>query len=229
MRDKEWIKLKKWRRMEFGWFLLFILLGAGVTYVIYRSRLDLNHSEVIGLLLGTWGAIITFIIARLKNIVEKQEKLVWGSGSRDKNANDRFVTHQDKQEVNSLILQQCQNEMRLAQEKMNDARSLVFRAGDTELALQIREIEKRIGDMVSKINTPGFPSPYYLSDTPVRESEWSRILDREEEILVIAKNLGVITDRFHLAAPQVALTDLRKVEQLALHLIDQLHARSRIV
>ena len=53
--------------------------------------------------------------------------------------------------------------------------------------------------------------------------------EAEEEILVIAKNLGVITDRFHLAAPQVALTDLRKVEQLALHLIDQLHARSRIV
>jgi len=222
-------QIRSYRAMEFRWLLLFVGVGALITYLLYRSRIDINSAEMIGLLAGTWGSIITLVINRLKKIVEKQELLHLRNSAWASEDNLKYVTEKDKKEVDQLVRKQCVNELAHAQEIMNKARKDLYDIGNTELALQIKQLEQKLEGQRTSILSPDFVSPFYISDSPVRESEWSRVLDQEEDILILVKNFGKMTEKFRLSLPDVSKEDLNKIEQFAVNLEDQMYARSRLV
>lgn len=227
--EQEKTTIRKYRGLEFRWAFFFLLIGAGITYLLFRSKLDLNSTEMIAFLTGTWASMISLILARLKKVVEKQENLFYESNTRGTKDAPRFIATEEKQGVEKLVRQQCAGEVQHTRELMNSAREDVFRNGNAELALRIKELEKRLETQKEKIINTSSYVPYYLADTPIRESEWKKILDREEEILLQAKSLGRMAEKFRSLAPNVQTVDLEKLENQSRQLEDLLYARSRIV
>jgi hypothetical protein len=229
MDEKDIGNIRYWRALEFRWVFAFLTIGAVTTYFLYRSSIDFNNAEMTGLLVGIWGSIITLIINRLKKIVEKQEYMYSLKNSWASEENIIYINDRDKKEVDELVRRQCTNELTHVQEVMNNARKTVYDAGNSDLALKIKELEQKIEAQRNRYLSPDNNSPFYVSGTPIKESEWNMLLDKEEETLILVKNFGEMAEKFRLLLPEVSAEDLRKVEQYAEKLENQMYARSRLV
>ena len=222
-------QIRSFRAMEFRWIFIFIAIGSIITYFLYRSRIDINNVEIIGLLVSIWGTIFTLAIIRLKKIVEKQELLHSRNSAWASVDNIRYINNKDKREIDKLVRNHCVKELAHTQEILNKVRKHFYDTGNTELALQIKQLEQKLEEQRTTILSPGFVSPFYIADASVRESDWNRILDQEEDILILAKNFGEMAEKLRLSLTEVSKEDVNKVELLAATLEDQMYARSRLV
>lgn len=227
--SKEQIQIKKWRGMEFRWSLSFLAIGAVITYLIMHWKLDLNNAEIIGFLTTIWATVAGLIFTRLKKIVERQENLYSRSKTPTNQESPRYVLQEEKLGVENLVRQQCAKEFQHTRELMNESRERIFSYGNTELALKIKDFEKKLDTQKEKTQSSSSIAPYYLSDVPIRVSDWKKILDQEEDLLVLSKSLGRMAEQFRSSSPDVKPGDLEKLEEQTGLLEDRLYARSRLV
>mgnify|MGYP001168770791 CR=1 FL=1 len=227
--DKEKTAIRKYRGLEFRWLLVFLTIGAGITYILFTSKLDLNKPELIGFTTGVWASIFSLIITRLKKVVEKQERLAFQSMGMTGQVAPQFISQDEKLGLDKMVRQQAANELQHARSLLNEARERVFSAGDAALALRIKEFEKSLETQVEKVTRSDSIAPHYLSSTPVKAADWSRILDQEEALLLQTKRLGKMAEKFRAQSPILKIEELDKLIQLAQALDDGLYARSRIV
>ncbi|HPS41273.1 MAG TPA: SPFH domain-containing protein [Anaerolineaceae bacterium] len=228
--DKDKIAIRKYRGLEFRWLFVFLAIGAGITYLLFTSKLDLNTPELIGFTTTVWASIFSLIITRLKKIVEKQESLAFQSmGMVSGLDTPRFISQEEKLGLDKMVRQQAANELQHARSLLNESRERVFSAGNAALALRIKEFEKSLEMQVEKVSKSDSIAPHYLSSSPVKAADWSRILDQEEALLLQTKRMGKMAEKVRAQSPSLTSEDLDKLIQMAQALDDGLYARSRIV
>jgi hypothetical protein len=226
MDNKTRITLRKIQSLQTNWIIFLLILGGAITY--FLLKLDLNNSEIIAFLVGTWGTILSFILASLKKLVEKKESILLGGSRIADLEKSLLVSHEDRKEVDHLVRHQCGTELKRAFEIINELRSRVYRAGEVDLALALKGFELELEEKQTKIQSSNFCSPFYLSGLPISESEWKSILDQEEEVLSTAKNLILMVERIRSKDLDLKLADIEKVRQQVQLLEDRFYDRSRI-
>jgi hypothetical protein len=220
--------IKRWRSLEINWILILLLIGVAISYLIYRFHLNFKSAEIVGFLVGIWGLIISFILNSLKKLVEKSEAILLRSSPFSDLENVRLVKLEDRREVDRLVRGQSANEVKRTLEVISETRGVVYRAGNTELALQIKEFERELEDRKSKFNDLSYGIPFYLSQAMVTDSDWKIELDKEEEILDQLKEMEILAENFRIAAPAVELADLKKIEKHLLAVENLFYSRTRI-
>ncbi len=226
MDNKTRITLRKIQSLQTNWIIFLLILGGAITYILLK--LELNNSEIIAFLVGTWGTILSFILASMKKLVEKKESILLGSNSIVDLEKSLLVSHEDRKEVDHLVRQQCGTELKRAFEIINELRSRVYRAGEVDLALALKSFESELDEKQTKIQSSSFGRPFYLSGLPISESEWKSILDQEEEVLSTAKNIILMVERIRSKDLDLELADIEKVRQQVQLLEDRFYDRSRI-
>ena len=226
--QKTKLALKKWRSIKLRWIALLLLIGAASTYLLYRFGINMRSESVATFLIGIWGLIISLMISTLKQMVEKQELLIFGSKNWSDFEVAHFISQNDRREADHLVRQQCSNELRNTQETLNELRGIVFQSNKTDLALRIKGLEKELEKRKEDFLSSGYGTPFYLSDIPVNESDWQRILDREEEILSLTKNLAGMAEDARMSAEEVEIKDMEKIESQLYFLEAQFKNRSRL-
>jgi hypothetical protein len=101
----------------------------------------------------------------------------------------------DRQVIDRIVREQCQLELGIQKETLNELRSRVFHAGDTDLALEMRQIEQKIEDFIAKTKDDNFgAAPYLRSDIRISEKTWLTFMDSEEILLIQA---ALLTENVH--------------------------------
>ncbi|MHC1783635.1 MAG: hypothetical protein AB9891_12925 [Anaerolineaceae bacterium] len=226
--DRETIKaLDKWRFLEILWISFLLVTGVVVTYTLFQLDLNWKSPEVIGFLIGIWGVVITSIIASVKKLVEKKEALLLRTTNLQ-NIEKNQVSFADRKQVDQMVRQQCLNEIHRVFETLFETRGVIYRFGKTELAGMIKEFEQEVEDWKAKIQNPAFATPYYLSVPSVNQSDWTKLLDQEEEVLGLSKGLGKAVEAFRLTGADAGPEDLEKIKQHLYALENNFFDRSRL-
>ena len=125
---------------------------------------------------------------------------------------DTFVKNRHP-EMDQLVRQQCEHELGRTQEILNQVRSKTFKAGDTETALQIRDLERYIDDCRQKVMSQQYGQPPYMGELKISSQAWYRMIDYDENLLLYASALSEKTllvqqeinigDDLKLALPEI--------------------------
>ena len=203
--------LKRWRKLKIIWMSLLLLFGIGLTYLIIKLGFNMRSEAVIGFLLGTWGLLISLVVTAMKQLVQKQELIIFGAKSWKDLENARIVSKNDRTEVDRLVRQQCSQELRNALDVLNASRAELFRSGKKDLALKIKDLEKKIENASSDMLSSDHGTPFYLSDISISELDWKRTLDDEEELIAYSIKLGDMAENLRLDLSQASTDYIEEI------------------
>lgn len=226
--DKTQNVLRKWQRMEINWIILLLLIGSGLTYIFYHFGFDLTSGEIIGSLVGIWGLIISLILNSIRKLVDKKETVMLAKNGLAGVNSGKLVGLEMRSEVDKLVRQQCAMELKHVSEILNNSRAKLYDEGQTVLALKIKELEKSLEEKQKKVLDVSNTKPFYLTQMTVTDIEWQRLLDQEELSLQESKVLGLMTEAFQFAIPNVNVEDINKIENQLQVFNDSFYDRSRL-
>ena len=226
--EKSRQSLRKWRRLKLRWAGILIALGMVVMYILYRLGINLKSEATIAFLFGIWSLLISLVVNTLKQLVEKEEMILFGIKNWKDLQSIHIVSQKDRSELDGLVRGQCSNQIQHTLEVVNGCRASVYREGNQDLALQLKELEKKLEKTRDQVLNADFGKPFYISEIPVNESDWKKILDEEEELITLSCGLGTAVENFRMNLMKANVQVVEAIEKQLYLLEDQFRDRSRL-
>ena len=96
----------------------------------------------------------------------------------------------DRAGADRLVREQAGGEVLRIAKILNELRSRVYQQGEVELALRLRDLERRLERYHQDILQPNYGRPPYLTDLQVKRNAWATMLGYDEDLLLYASALG---------------------------------------
>ena len=177
------------------WMIVVLAIAIGLHILLTQASQNLEWAGRNEFYIAIWLFALGVVLESAAVLFKNWEKLF----TSDIDTIDAIGLDQlrikDRQVVSRIVREQCQLELGTQKETLNELRSRVFQAGDTDLALEMRRIEQKIDDFQEKIKDERFgAAPYLRSDIRISEKTWLTFMDNEEYLLIQA---ALLTENAH--------------------------------
>jgi hypothetical protein len=227
----KWLPKFWWARRTL-WIVSLLAVGALITYLTLHFAAEADGSVLWSfILIGVWGVIIPLVLDSLKKLIEKREKLAEIRWLAPGSIYLYDLVHKDREGADTLVRKHCGEELEKTISVLHDLRSRVFKTGDSETAMQLRTLERKIGDAVEQVQSSKFGPAAYLNDLNIPNQAWHKMLDYDEDLMLYANALFDEAALAQLVYPDKDL-DGSKLNELERHLdlfMAKFAARSRVV
>ena len=172
------------------WIVILLLIGAAMTGLALYLGEGVSRATIYGFITFVWMWIVPFLLKEIKKLVEKQETInedTWIVAPDT--LVDTFVKLRHP-EMDQLVRQQCAFELGRTQEILNQVRSKIFKAGNTETALKIRDTERFIDDCRQKVLSQDYGQPPYMGDLEINIMAWNAMIDYDENLMLYASAMS---------------------------------------
>ncbi len=181
---------KRWWLPRTAFLVTALLIAIGGTFLVFQMRgskawVDDNAWGILATL-WTFGLGVAFDSVRV--LFEKQEELAEAEWRCWEEKGYTWVDDLARQKpivVDAVVRQQSAAMLRTLANMLNGMRSRVFREGNIELALQIKNLERQAKVLSEEVQKPDFGKPPYLDKTlKISKAAWTAMLDYDERLIV---------------------------------------------
>jgi hypothetical protein len=177
------------------WIIVVVLAAIGLTVFLNQASQTLDWAGRNEFYIAIWLFALGAILDSVKALFKNWEKLFATDMAADDTVGLDQLRIKNRQVVNRIVRDQCDLELGIQKETINELRSRVFHAGDTDLALEMRRIEQKIENFQEKIKDNNFgAAPYLRSDIRISEKTWRTFMDNEEYLLI---QVALLTEAAH--------------------------------
>lgn len=182
-------QLRRWARTRFWASIALVMLDIFLSWVIVKISQAAAWSSRWEILFVVWAPIVGFAVESILEFVKKREELeeiLWtakGATFLDD------LTGNNRLRIDSLVRGQTSRDLLHVKEMLNDLRARLYRAGQVDLALQTKELERKFESSAEKLQDQRFGSAPYLENLNIKGQVWEGQLDYDEQILVISAAL----------------------------------------
>jgi len=195
------------------WMVFLILVALTLSGVVIWLSGDRNSQGRTELLVVIWAPTLGLLMESLIAIMRKREEIAAAFWTKAGITRLDELSGKDRHKMDELVRRQCSQDLKNACSLLQEARSTVYRQGNTDLALKIKDLERKIEAAQEEVLNPSTSSPPYLHEGRFSASQWQKLLDDEENLLVLSAVLAETVYRFQQQA-------LRKQGDLAASLLD---------
>ena len=186
----------KWWLGRVTWMVAIFLLAIILTGLINWLAAEASLNDRWQLLLIIWGFALGAILESIKSLYQKREQISETNWSLTGFQHLDELVGDDRQWADQVVREHCASELNHIRETISEVRSVEYKRGKTELALQLRnQVEHNIETCIQKIERPDFGRPTYITDLHVNQRAWEHLLDKDEDLLFFVDALG---DQAHL-------------------------------
>lgn len=183
---------KNWWVSRMVYLILVVLAAAAATYFLRQLS---DHVAWLGqpwIYVGIWMGVIGILIRtacklfrKWESSFEEMEKPANVLGLENLNSRDKAV-------IDQIVREQLNMELALQRDVLNELRARVYRQGDEDLALEIKQVERKLESILPKVSDTKIGRPVYLRDeVNLTRQGWNLLMDEEEILLVKA---ALLTD-----------------------------------
>ncbi len=164
--------------------LVLILVGFFITALIMSNSKEPSWSIRWEFMLIIWGPILAVVIQSLIAFLKKREEISEALWTAQGMTFIDDLSRGNRKRTDQLVREQCAGELQLIRETLVDVRSRVYKGGDENQALQIKQLEGKVENCRTEVLNPSFGAPPYLSDLKIDRHMWGHLLDYDEKLLV---------------------------------------------
>ena len=206
-------QLKRWVTGRAVLMLFVAFLGAMITGVIILVAKVASWESKWEALFIVWAPILAVLVESVIAYLKKREEIAEIYWAKPGITYIDDLTRNNREQVDKLVRDQCSQELLHSRDVLNDVRSRVYRSGDTDLALEIKSLERKFDASESKVLNPDFGRPAYLGDLKINRDVWENMLDFDEGVLVRA---AALSQDVHEIGPMSNQGDLSSKQLLEL-------------
>lgn len=221
---------KFWWRGTSLWMILWLLLAVTLTIVFTNYTAGAERKTQLEIPILIWSATIGVELAALKRLYEKWNLIKVTAPSMVEPPSVKMVVEHNRTETDRLVRQQCVSDMRRILVLVTEARSIQYKKGFEQKALEIRgKLEPTVESAIKKLNDNNFGKAGYLTDLPITESNWEQWLDQEEEILLRSSNLVENCESYleNSTAGEITSSDTSAINNNIAVFLSKFYARNR--
>jgi hypothetical protein len=168
-----------------------LVVGVGMTRLAVWLEGQVSSVLLLSFLTGIWGIVGQQIVHSLTKMIERREEIRQADWIQPRESILDDLAGSDRQQTDRLVRQQCGEELAHCRDILNDIRSRVFKNGQVDLALSLRDLERKF-DLNSKKtldNLIGAPS-YMDTTLSITRKTWDRMLAYDEDLLCAANAIS---------------------------------------
>ena len=174
---------KNWWIPRAVWIVLLVLLGYLLTRWVVGFSVQSGWSSPWGLILMVWAIVLGGIIESMKALLEKRERLLEAPHTLTNSASLKDLAGKDRLKIDQIVRKQASTDLLSVRETLNELRGKIYRAGNEDLALQVRALEGRFDQATERILRTDLNPAAYLEELLVDRAAFSRMLTSDEELL----------------------------------------------
>jgi hypothetical protein len=172
------------------WILGMILFGFLVWRLLHGIAVATGWKGEWDFTIPIWVFIIFGVLDSLKALLHKAEKVAENEWLKPDETGLKDLTGNNRSRTDRLVRQQCSQDLEHTRQMLNDLRSRTYRTGNEDLALRMRELERKFDQAASQLRNPGFGTAPYLDNPNLSRSTWLTMLKVDEQLLVRSAALG---------------------------------------
>jgi hypothetical protein len=162
-----------------------ILLGIGLTVLAFWLAQAFSWKNYMEVTIGIWTFILFGLLESIKVLYEKREHIAEIKWSKAGITYLDDLTDNNRQEVDQLVRAQARRDLNHIREILNDVRSRIYRGGNEDLALRIRDLERKFESASARLQNPDFGrAPYLDPKLHINSHVWENMLDYDELLLI---------------------------------------------
>jgi len=222
--------LRHWMNRRTIELLLLIGIGYGLSYLVRSLTAGASWADLAGLLFVIWTPILGLVVNRLIEYVRKREQAEQEAENEDIQTDLDDLSYDDRQRAEQLVREQCRNDLTSAQQILEQLRSKLYRLGQEDLALRMRELERHFAANLTRLGDTEFGKPAYLSDLNINGPVWYSMVGYDERLLASATLLQDSAERLQQKYTQQQRLEINWLDSLESQLDEFMHrfeARSR--
>ncbi|HQA28472.1 MAG TPA: hypothetical protein PLA02_04555 [Brevefilum fermentans] len=192
--------LNNWWVPRVIWIVLVILAAIAATYFMRQASSKYEWLSRSEFYITIWMFVLAAVIESVSKLFKQWE----GFFADVKKPSDLLgldnIKFKDRQTIDRVIREQSQMELNRQWEILNELRGKVYRAGDEDLALEIKQVERKLEEFLPKLKDAGVGKPVYLmDDIKLTKASWNLLMDKEEILLIKAAMLTQSAQGIQLA------------------------------
>lgn len=166
------------------WMAFVALVALGLTRVVDVVTGDTPWLQLVEIYIVIWAFGLGALLESVRALYDKREKMAEAWSIEGITHLDDIVGH-DRQRIDSLVREECARELGEIEEIMGDVQTAIYRQGNEELALQIRQFRTaKLQDARQKVSQPDFGAPPYQKDFKISRGALDNLWDYDEDLLL---------------------------------------------
>jgi hypothetical protein len=182
--------LKHWWVPRVLWMVFSLLAGIAATFYLKKASATYEWLTRSEFYYTIWIAILGFNIDGIFKLFKKWEETFANVEQPASILGLDDIRFKDPQAIDNIIRDQSQMEINRQWEILNEVRGKVYRSGNENLALEIKQLERKLENFIPQLKDEKVGKPIYLfDDIKISKASWSHCLDHEEVLLIKAAML----------------------------------------
>jgi hypothetical protein len=182
-------KPERWWLPRTTWIVFLLLVGGSLTRVLESIGESIPWANRLEVLLGLWSFIIIAILESVKALYERREELHERRWAEPGTTFLDNLTGKKRVRMDQLVRQQCNDDLKIVNQTLNDLRSRLYKGKQIDQALAAKALEEQVARVQEDVNSPNFGRPPYIEDVKVSSQLLDNLLDYDENLLVRASAL----------------------------------------
>ena len=175
---------KRWWLPRVLWMGFVLVAAYGLTRLVNWIAGAAESGARWEFYLTIWGFAAIVIFESLRTLFQRREELEEVHWAEPGTTFVDDLVGQDRVQADGLIRNQCESDLRNAQDMLNDLRSRVYQSGAEDLALRMKVMEKKFQESRKLVMDINVGVPPYVTDLKVSRRMWDDLLDYDEQLLV---------------------------------------------
>jgi hypothetical protein len=197
--------LKRWMTQRGMWLLITLSLATLLSLIILWVGRSSSSDLKWDALYIVWIPVLGFLCESVVALFKKREEVAELFWARRGATYLDDLTHNNRKRADRLVRDQCGSDMLHIRDMLNDVRARVYRAGDVDLALRIKQLEQKFEAAHVEVQNLRTGQSPYLTDLNIKTSLWEKMLDYDEHLLVrtaaLAEDAHLIQQTFGQGQP----------------------------
>lgn len=182
--------LNNWWVPRVIWIVVVIICAVLATYFMLKGSSKFEWLTRSEFYVSIWMFVLAVVIESVSKLFKQWE----GYFAVVKKPVDLLgldnIKFKDCQTIDRVIREQSQMELNRQWEILNELRGKIYRAGDEDLALEIKQVERKHEEFLPKLKDARVGKPVYLmEDIKLTKASWSLLMDKDEVLLIKAAML----------------------------------------
>lgn len=183
-------QLRRWARGRFWAGLGIVLLAWLISLAIVRLSDEASWSSRWEILFVVWAPVVGYIFESLRLFVVKREELAQALWKANNTASLEELAGHDPVRIDALVRGQAAADLAHVAGMLNELRARVYRAGQVDLALRIKQLEHKFAAGAEQVQRQQFGRAPYLNRMEIKPQVLEQLLDSDERLLVISAALS---------------------------------------
>jgi len=172
------------------WMVFVLGLGLGLTRLVNWLAQAASWGGRLEILLAIWAFVVVALLESLKVLFERREELSETTYPLPGFTYIDDLVRDDRPRADRLVREQSSQELLHVRDILNELRGRVYRAGDADSALRIKELERKFEGRAAEVQRVDFGRPVYVTDLQISRRAWDDLLDYDEDLLLFANALN---------------------------------------